>query len=200
MVARYRFDPPRSRFTIQAFATGFLSAFAHSPIFAVRDFDGGIRFRDGRVEDLELELIIPADALELESRVAPAERRDIESRMRTEVLEPARYPEIRFHSTDVLVTPSSPGRYQLRMGGRLSLHGVTLPHEIDAELLVFSDGLRLRGEDSLRMSQYRIRPVTALGGAIQLKDDMRLEFDISAFSERPSMARAPRLEAVQEAP
>ena len=35
---RYRIDPGRSRFTVQAFATGLLSAFAHSPTFAVRDF------------------------------------------------------------------------------------------------------------------------------------------------------------------
>jgi polyisoprenoid-binding protein YceI len=181
MTARYRFDPPRSRFTIQAFATGLLAAFAHSPIFAVRDFDGGIRFRNGQVEDLEL--VIPADALELEGHVSPADRRDIEGRMRSEVLEPARYPEIRFQSGDVRVAPTSQGRYQLSMGGRLSLHGVTLPHQIDAELLVFSDGLRLRGDGSLRMSEYRIKPVTALGGAIKLKDDLRLAFDIGALPE-----------------
>jgi polyisoprenoid-binding protein YceI len=119
----------------------------------------------------------------LVDRVSPADRRDIEGRMRTEVLEPARYPEIRFQSTDVLVTPTAQGRYQLRMGGRLSLHGVTLPHPIDADLLVFSDGLRLRGDSSLRMSEYRIRPVTALGGAIKLKDDMRLVFDMGALPE-----------------
>ncbi len=183
MTARYRFDPPRSRLTVQAFATGLLAAFAHSPTFAVRDFDGGIRFGDGQVENLELELIIPVDALELEGRFPPADRRDIEDRMRREVLEPARYPQIRFQSGEAQVTPTSPGRYQLRIGGRLSLHGVTLPHPIVAELLVFSDGLRLRGDNSLRMSSYGIKPVTALGGAIKLKYEMRLAFDIGAVPD-----------------
>ena len=183
MTDRYRFDPPRSRFTVRAFATGLLSAFAHSPTFAVRDFAGGIRFRDGQVENMELELMIPVDAMELEGRVPPADRRDIETRMRGEIFETARYPEIRFQSTEALVTPTSPGRYQVRIGGLLSLHGVTHPHQIDAELLVFSDGLRLRGDDALRMSDYRIKPVTALGGAIKLKDDLRLAFDIGGLPE-----------------
>ena len=62
---------------------------------------------------------------------------------------------------------------------------MTLPHQIVAELLVFSDGLRLRGEDSLRMSDYRIRPVTALGGAIKLRDDLHLAFDIGGLPEVP---------------
>jgi polyisoprenoid-binding protein YceI len=182
---RYRWDPPRSRFTVQGFATGLLAAFAHSPTFAVPDFAGGIRFPDGQVENLELDLIIPAEALELLDRVPAADRRDIEGRMRTEVLEPARYPEIRFQSSEVRATPTSPDRYQLRIDGRRSLHGVTLPHQIVAELLVFSDGLRLRGEDSLRLSDYRIRPVTALGGAIKLRDDLHLAFDIGGLPEVP---------------
>jgi polyisoprenoid-binding protein YceI len=183
MTARYRFDPPRSRFTVQAFAIGLLAAFAHSPTFAVRDFAGGNHLRGDPLEDLELELIVPVDALELEGRIPAADRRDVETRMRGEVLETARYPEIRFQSTDAGVTPTSPGRYQVRIGGRLSLHGVTLPHQVEAELLVFSDGLRLRGDDALRMSDYRIKPVTALGGAIKLKDEVRLAFDIGGVPE-----------------
>ena len=57
---------------------------------------------------------------------------------------------------DVPAEPIAPGRYRLRIGGRLSLHGVTRPHPIDAELLVFDDGVRLRGECPLRLSDYRI--------------------------------------------
>jgi hydrogenase nickel incorporation protein HypA/HybF len=98
MMARYRFDPARSRFTVQAFATGLLSAIAHSPTFAVRSFDGTIRLEGSPVENLELELTVDADSLELENRVRPADRREIEGRMREEVLETSVYREITYRA------------------------------------------------------------------------------------------------------
>jgi hypothetical protein len=40
--------------------------------------------------------------------------------------------------------------------------------------------LRAAGEFSVRQSDYEIRPVSALGGAVKLKDELKLSFDISA--------------------
>ena len=42
-------------------------------------------------------------------------------------------------------------------------------------------GVRLTGESTLRLSDYRIRPVTALAGAIRLNDELRLVFDLVAW-------------------
>jgi polyisoprenoid-binding protein YceI len=67
------------------------------------------------------------------------------------------------------------------MRGELALHGVTRPHEQDAQLLLYSDGVRLTGETSLRLSDYGIRPVTALAGTIKLKDQLHLAFDLVAW-------------------
>ena len=55
----------------------------------------------------------------------------------------------------------------------------------EAELRLYTDGLRLIGSCPLRMSDYGIRPVTALGGSIRLKDEMRLSFDLVALPEGP---------------
>jgi hypothetical protein len=52
---------------------------------------------------------------------------------------------------------------------------------VDAELLVFNDGVRLAGRSVLRMSEYGIAPVTALGGAIRLKDELRVSFDLAGL-------------------
>jgi hypothetical protein len=40
--------------------------------------------------------------------------------------------------------------------------------------------LRATGDFPLRQSDYEIRPVTAAGGTIKLKDELKLSFDISA--------------------
>jgi len=177
---RYRIEPDRSGFTVQAFAAGLLSAFAHSPTFAVRDYGGEVRLGE-TAESLELELTVNPDSLELQDRVSPADRREIEARLRGEVLETAVHRALTYRGGVVRAETISQGRYRLVVGGDLTLHGVTRPHRIDAELTVCRDGLRLRGTSLLRMSEFGIRPVTALGGAIRLRDELKLSSDLTAL-------------------
>ena len=181
MATRYRFDPSRSQFTVQAFAAGVLSFLGHSPTFAVRDFAGWVAFEGGSVHNVRLELAVRADSLELTDAVSDKDRREIEGTMRRDVLQTTDYPKIAYEAVKVSADSVMRGRYRLRIGGRLSLHGVTRPQPVDAELLVFDDGIRLRGESSLRLSDYQIRPVTALGGTIRLKDELRLSFDLAGL-------------------
>lgn len=183
MTMLYRLDPSEGRFTVHASATGLLSALGHSPTFAVRDFRGEVRLDDGAPGRMTLDVAVRADSLELTDRVSPSDRGEIETRMRRDVLETSSHPEILYGAQDVSSTPTGPGRFRLRIDGRLSLHGVTRPHPIDSEMRLFEDGLRLLGECALRMSDYRIKPVSALGGTIKLKDELRLAFELVGLPE-----------------
>ena len=183
MTARYRINAGESRFTVHAVASGVLSFAAHSPTFAVRSFTGELQLDGTRI--LDLELVVDAGSLELQDKVAANDRRDIEGRMRSEVLETTTYPEIRFQASGGRAESLSRGKYRASVDGQLSLRGVTRPHAVAAELVVYDDAIRLRGQDSLRMSDYRIKPVTALGGMIRLRDELELSFDIVGFPERP---------------
>ena len=40
--------------------------------------------------------------------------------------------------------------------------------------------MRAMGDFALRRSDYKIDPVSALGGAVKLKDELKLSFNISA--------------------
>jgi polyisoprenoid-binding protein YceI len=179
---RYRIDSGRSHFTVHAFATGLLSAFAHSPTFAVRDFGGELRLGE-TAQSLELDVTVDPDSLALVDRVRDADRREIEGRMRGEVLETSLYREIAYRGGAVRADTLAQGRYRLDIDGKLTLHGDAHAHRMEAELIVFGDGLRLGGRDALRMSEYRIRPVTAVGGTIKLKDELTITFDIAAVPE-----------------
>jgi polyisoprenoid-binding protein YceI len=178
-----KFDPNLSRFTVQAFASGMLSFLGHNPTFAVRDFTGTASFEGSGVTGLRVELSINAGSLQLLDQVKPADREDMEGRMRREVLEVATCPRIAFHSTAVSGEEVGQGRYRVRISGQLSLHGVSRLQQVEGELLVFPDGVRLRGERTLRMSEYGIRPVTALGGTLRLKDELKVSFDLAAEPE-----------------
>ena len=185
MSERSRFDPSQSRYTVRAFATGMLSALGHSPTFAVRDYHGEMRFEGGKIEGLALDLIIKSASLELLDKVSEADHHEIEERMRRDVLEAVAYPEITYQASDVPAEPIARGEYRLRLGGRLTLHGVTQPQRVEAQLKIFQDGIFLSGACPLRLSDYRIKPVVALGGAIKLKDELHLAFELFSRLEQP---------------
>jgi polyisoprenoid-binding protein YceI len=140
-----------------------------------------MRFDPNNPTGASLAVTVRADSLTLVDQVRPADRQEIETRMRSEVLEISGYPEIRLDADDLPATRIADNRYRLGINGVFSLHGVTQRQRLEAELLVYSDGVRATGELGLRLSDYRIRPVTALGGTIKLKDELRLKFDIAAW-------------------
>jgi polyisoprenoid-binding protein YceI len=184
-MSRYRLDNKTSRFTIKAFATGLLSFAAHSPTFLITDIKGGIDVEANDLKRMIVEVIVSADSLEIIDHVSAADRQEIEGRMRREVLETGQYRDIVFRSTDVSLGPIARGRHHIRMVGLLSLHGATHRFQDEGELVVYDDALRIRGECPLAMSDYGIKPVTALGGTIRLKDEVMLSYDLAFLREAP---------------
>jgi polyisoprenoid-binding protein YceI len=185
MTASYRLDPNLSRLTVQAFASGMLSFLGHSPTFAAREFTGEIDIDRDAARVVRLAVTVSADTLWVADGVSAGDRKEIEGAMRTTVLETATYPTVRYESDDVTANEMAPGRYHLRINGRMSLHGVSRPLPLEAELLIFGDGVRLRGASALNLSDYRIKPVIALGGTIKLRDELKVSFDVAAVPEAP---------------
>ncbi|HET9529079.1 MAG TPA: hypothetical protein VFQ92_01915, partial [Blastocatellia bacterium] len=72
---RYKIDAGRSRFIVRAFATGLLSAFAHNPTIAIRDFTGEARFDPDSPEQGSLEIRIRSDSLSVADEVSDKDRR-----------------------------------------------------------------------------------------------------------------------------
>ncbi|HKQ76508.1 MAG TPA: YceI family protein [Blastocatellia bacterium] len=181
---RYRVDSSRSRFIVQAFAKGLLSAFGHNPRLAVRDFEGKAEFDPAAPNAASLRMAARVDSLALIDDVSEKDRREIERVTREELLEAARYPEIVFQSAIVTARQAAEGRYQVRIVGDLSLHGVTLELVIDVMATFDGDDLRAQGGFPLRLTDFNIRPISVAGGLLKLKDEVQLSFDI--------LARAPR--------
>ena len=183
MMVRYRLDPGPSRFTVQAFAAGFLSVFGHSPTFAARRFAGSIDLPAGTSAAGKIELTIQAGSLDVIDKMNIADRMEIEQRLRDDLFEISVFPEIRFEANEVHATRLANERAGLRISGRLELHGVSKCNETEAQLLQYEDGIRILGESKVKLSDFGIRQVTALGGAIKLKDEVRVEFDLIAWKE-----------------
>jgi polyisoprenoid-binding protein YceI len=179
-VVRFRIDASRSRFTVQGAAEGMLSMFGHNPVIAICGFGGDVRCNPETLEAGSLLLLVQANSLAVVNKVSDKDRLEMERGMREEVLEIARYPEVVFMSTKVAASRTAPGIFQARINGSLSLHGVTHEQQINAQVTINESSLRAQGECPLRQSDYRIKPVSALGGTLKMKDELKLSFDIVA--------------------
>jgi polyisoprenoid-binding protein YceI len=177
---RYTLDRSSSKFTVQAFASGMLSALGHSPTFAVRDFSGEAAVDPGAPSQASLNIKIRASSLLVMDDIKSSDRREMESTMNQTVLESEKYPEIVFQSTGVSANQVSEGRYQVNMSGNLSLHGMTSSLTVPLQLAFLGDMFRASGECSISQSSFGIKLVSVAGGSLKLKDELKLTFDIVA--------------------
>jgi len=178
--ARYRIDASQSRFIVRAFAGGLFSALAHDHTIAIREFNGETDFTYGTVEPASLQMTIKSGSLAVTDKVSEKDRQRIESTMRDEVLEVSKYPEISFKSSSVSATKTGDAQYQARITGEITLHGLSRPLTMTAQLEFGDRVLRAKGAFTLKQSAFGIKPVSVGGGTIKVKDELKFTFDIVA--------------------
>ena len=153
-----------------------MSGLGHNPVVGIRDFSGVARWDPAVPQQASLRLSIRAASLTVENDTSDKDRREMERAMQREVLESASYPEIVFESS----AASMNGNGRIQIDGSLTLHGVTRPQRVPAQLSVTGDILRAFGEFSVRQTDYRIKLASVAGGALKLKDELKFTFDIVA--------------------
>ena len=177
---RYVIDGEKSTFTVRAFATGLLSAFGHSPTIAVPDFEGEILLNPEAVEQSFLRIVFHSASLTVTDDISQKDRAEIDRKMHDEVLESDSFSDIVYECSRVCASKTGEGQYGATLNGELTLHGVTRTQPVLARASLNGDMLRAAGEFSLLQSDYEIGPVSAAGGTVKLKDELKLSFVISA--------------------
>ena len=185
---RYCVDPQASRFTVQAFAGGPLSAVGHNPTFAIRDFRGEVEFDPKEPSAGSLRMVIAATSLALTDSVSDKDRQEIERTTQKQVLESDRFPEITYDCPASRITAIGP--MQLTLAGDLTLHGVTRTQTVSARVYLTGQTLRGQGEATVRQADFGIARVKVAGGMLHVKDELKLAFDIVARAA--SGRRTPR--------
>ena len=164
-------DVAKSIITIQAGKSGVFSAFGHNhtvraPIAAGTIEETGPKPSvEFRVESRQLKVLDPD--------TKPEERAEIQRDMQgPKVLDSEKYPEIRYRSKAI----ERAGEGKWKVSGELTLHGQTHP----VEATVSGGNGHYRGTAGFKQTQFGITPITAGGGTVKVKDELRIEFEISA--------------------
>jgi polyisoprenoid-binding protein YceI len=182
---RFVFDAKRSRFTVQAFATGMLSAMGHNPTIAIRTFSGEVEFDPEALEACALRLTIQSASLSIQDDINDKDRREMERMMKSEVLEVEKYPEITYEASPITVAKLDSAYYTANLNGDLHFHGVTRKQPLSVRIAALGTTLRASARFTLNQSDYQIKPVSVAAGALKLKDELRFAFDLLAQSQEP---------------
>lgn len=176
-------DGRASRFTVQAFATGLLSAMGHHPTIGVRDLAGEVKFEPEQEHAGGLRLSIKSSSLSVQNDVSDKDRREMERLMNQEVLETAKFPEITYEASDISIKSMGGALFSASLNGTLNLHGVSRNLTIPARVALLGDMFRASGDFTLSQSDFGIKPVSVAGGALKLKDELKVSFEIVARKE-----------------
>jgi polyisoprenoid-binding protein YceI len=160
-------DAQRSVMTIRVFKAGFLSAFGHE-----HEISAPIQQGAFSEDKPTVELLVDARKLRvMDQGISDKDRTEIQTTMLgPKVLDSERFPQIRFHSTEV----DRLGEGKWIVHGELTLRGETRPVRVTVE----GQNGRFRGSAELRQKDFGITPVTAAGGTVKVKNEVRLEFEI----------------------
>jgi polyisoprenoid-binding protein YceI len=172
---------PASRIEVRTGSSGLLSFAGHDHRIRARACSGRIVYRPGQPAASRVALLVQAESLEVLTPPDTAEIRKVTAVMRTEVLDVARHPEIRFASTGVAARPQG---YEIR--GNLTIRGTTRSVVVDVRASVSADTLTATGALAIKQTDFGIHPVRAGPmGVVKVADRIVLDFDIVAIRATP---------------
>ena len=160
-------DPQKSSITVSVFKAGVFSAFGHEHEISAPIEQGSFKENPASVE-----LTVDARRMRvMDKGISEKDRTDIQQTMLgPKVLDSEKFPTIRFRSTRVELLGE--GKWSLL--GDLTIHGETRPVKVRVE---GANG-RYHGTAELKQKDFGITPVTVGGGAVKVKNELRIEFDI----------------------
>jgi polyisoprenoid-binding protein YceI len=180
----YAIDARASQFTVQAFASGLISAVAHSPKIAIRDWTGEVDLVPDSLRETKLKVVVKTTSLEVLDELRDSDRREIHRVMNNEVLETARFPEAVFQSSSIVVEQLKETLHRANVTGGLALHGVANNHSFFAQVAFGVDSFRAYGEFTLLQTDYGIRVASIAGGTLKLQDELKFTFYVVARKKR----------------
>ena len=178
--ARYRLDDSESKFIAHALRGGLLWFKGHEHLVAAQQFTGEAEITADSITPASLRLNVKTESMrETNSVFTEQQKQIIDKELREIVLLPVKYPEIVFKSTDVTGKSRGNGEYDLKIGGDLTLLGVTRRIVIPAQVTLTGNDLRAHGEFSINRSDYKVKATSAVHGLIRVRNEIKFTFDIA---------------------
>jgi polyisoprenoid-binding protein YceI len=178
----YSIDSQESKVEIHVSKEGAFKAFGHDHLVAVKQVSGQAQFDPKKIDQSSVHLRISTKSITvIDPGESEKDRRDVQATMESDkVLDVAKFLEITFTSNSVAEAKKTSDGWELTLSGNLKLHGVEQPVSFPLHVHVDHNELRGQGEISILQTDYGITPVKVGGGAVKVKDKLKITFNIVA--------------------
>jgi polyisoprenoid-binding protein YceI len=175
----YNLDASQSKFMAHANRSGLFWFKGHSHHLAASDFGGQVELTPDTITPASLKLVVKAASLhETGADFTEPQKQIINKELKEIVFHPDQYPDITFQSTNVTAKTMAAGRYEVKIDGNLTLHGVTKRIRIPAVVTLEGNNMRAVGEFSIDRDDFNVKATSAFHGLVRVDDDVKFEFDI----------------------
>ena len=175
----YTLDASQSKFMAHANAGGLFWFKGHNHHLDASDFSGEVQLTPDTITPASMRLVVKAASLhETGADFTEPQKQIINKELHEIVLHPDKYPDIVFQSTNVTMKTPTAGRYEVKIDGDLTLHGVTKRITIPATVTLNGNNLRAVGEFSIDRDDYNVKATSAFHGMVRVKNGIKFEFDI----------------------
>ena len=176
----FRIDPARSLVVIEARRGGSLARVGHDHVVASHDVQGYVAPDAGRA-DLYVELdrlVVDEQPLRTEAGFDTHPSQEDIDGTRTnmlKVLQAERYP-----FALVGATRADAGSGDSKMNVSVTLHGMSRVYPVPLKVDASAEEVQVTGRLVLNQTDFGIVPLSILGGAVQVQDEVRMRFEIRA--------------------
>jgi hypothetical protein len=180
----YKIDAQQSLITITVRRGGALARLGHDHVVASRSLEGFVAPDAGRADfHFKLDqLTVDEPALRLAAGLDTQPSNDAiagtRANMLNRVLEAERYPVVMLHAERVGSAAGGAGVDMLRL--TVTLHGVARSFDVPTTIERQKNALTASGELRMLQSAFGITPMSVMGGAMTVQDQMELKFRIVA--------------------
>lgn len=176
----YALGPQCGAIRIKTFKEGLLSPLGHDLTLEASEWRATVRIDrlDPPAGAVELDVAVPGLRVVAPEDLGDKDREEILRNIRSDVLHTAKFPKVRFRSTDSEVRCTSEEGGTLHLEGELEIHGVSRKTPLQVHFQKTDKGLRVRGETALRQTEFGVKPYKAPLGVIKVRDEVRVLWDI----------------------
>lgn len=172
----YPIGPESGRLLVRTARTGLGAKAGHDLTLEVTRWRGSVTLNAASPASSAIAVEIEVDSIEVREGtggvkpLTDTDRAEIRKTLRQKILQTTRYPTITFQSTRVTGTTES-----FQAEGDLTITGTTQPVTVRGTL---ANG-RARGSTTVTQSAWGIKPYSAFFGALRLRDEVEVEFDLA---------------------
>lgn len=175
----YTLDASRSKFMAHADRSGLLWFKGKDHHLAASEFTGEVGITPQTITPASLKLVVKAASLhETGADFTEPQKQIINKELREIVLHPDQYPDIVFQSTNVTAKAAGTDRYEVKIDGNLTLHGVTRRITIPTVVTLNGNDLRAVGKFDIDRDDFKVKATSAFHGMVRVSNDIDFEFDI----------------------